>query len=85
MFDGLVVLGIGVAGIFSVDQKIGCKRVQNRKNLPSMGANPSAWVEALRDSTGQGGGLPLIAEKETSAFLRSSRLTAEERLFLPAR
>ena len=48
-----------------------------------MWSNPSAWGEALWDSTGQGGGLSRTGSEETSVWLRSPRLTAEERLFLP--
>ncbi len=49
-----------------------------------LGGDRSARGEALRDSTGQGGGLPWNGSAETFAFLRSPRLKAEERHFLPA-
>jgi hypothetical protein len=49
-----------------------------------MGENPNARGKALRDSTGQGCGLSWIGSEETSAFLQTPRLTAEERFFLPA-
>jgi hypothetical protein len=40
-------------------------------------------VVALRDSTGQGCGLLWTGAEEPSALLRSPRLRAEEKLFLP--
>jgi hypothetical protein len=58
---------------------------KNIKDIPSMSTNPSARGDALRDSTGQGDGLSRTGSGETSVLLRSRRLTAEERLFLPVR
>ena len=47
-------------------------------------SKPKRPGEALRYSTGQGGGLPWPGSDETSALLRSRFLKAEERLFLHA-